>query len=413
MMKEEVVFSGLLMLISLVVIFLLSRPILRNNEKWQAMLTPLSSIVGSGFLIMAPLLASIVGKLSPLAVLGIVLLAYGIGHVIRFNIKHIEPRINNDTLSKRAKEIEYIGNVVLVLAYMVAVAFYLSLLSSFSLNYLGIENIIYERWMTTGIIIFIAVVGYIKGLSGLEKLESLSMTVQLSIVVALLIGLGVFGMNFLAAGETLEFVHQQRPISTQIQMLAGALLVVQGFETSRFIGEKYSTEVRVTSMRNAQIISGILYVVSVILFMPIVQEMNLMHIELADIIAATGSAALILPLMLMVAAVMSQFSAAIADTGGAGGLLNENSNQRLSTKMSYVGVSVCAILLVWSVDLLEIIALASKAFATYYLSQTLLALYYCHQDCPIESRLTLVNKILYIVISIILLYVIFFAIPAE
>ncbi|WXU00664.1 MAG: hypothetical protein Ctma_1393 [Catillopecten margaritatus gill symbiont] len=412
-MKEEVVFSGLLMLISLVVIFLLSRPILRNNEKWQAMLTPLSSIVGSGFLIMAPLLASIVGKLSPLAVLGIVLLAYGIGHVIRFNIKHIEPRINNDTLSKRAKEIEYIGNVVLVLAYMVAVAFYLSLLSSFSLNYLGIENIIYERWMTTGIIIFIAVVGYIKGLSGLEKLESLSMTVQLSIVVALLIGLGVFGMNFLAAGETLEFVHQQRPISTQIQMLAGALLVVQGFETSRFIGEKYSTEVRVTSMRNAQIISGILYVVSVILFMPIVQEMNLMHIELADIIAATGSAALILPLMLMVAAVMSQFSAAIADTGGAGGLLNENSNQRLSTKMSYVGVSVCAILLVWSVDLLEIIALASKAFATYYLSQTLLALYYCHQDCPIESRLTLVNKILYIVISIILLYVIFFAIPAE
>jgi len=410
---KEMIFSGLLVLISLVVIVLLSRPVLRNNEKWQAMLTPLSSIVGSGFLIMAPLLASIVGKLSPFAVFGIVLLAYGIGHVIRFNIRHVEPRIADGTLSKTTKEIEYIGNIVLVLAYMVAVAFYLSLLSSFALNYLGISNLVYERWMTTAIIIFIAVVGYIKGLGGLEKLESLSMTVQLAIVVALLTGLGVFGMNFIASGETLEFVYQQRPISTQIQMLAGALLVVQGFETSRFIGEKYSADVRVSSMRNAQIISGILYVVSVILFMPIVQNIDLMNVELADIIEATGSAALILPLMLMVAAVMSQFSAAIADTGGAGGLLNENSNKRLSTKMAYVGVSICAILLVWSVNLMEIIALASKAFATYYLSQTLLALYYCRKDCPVNARLTRVNKVLYVVISIVLLYVIFFAIPAE
>jgi len=359
------------------------------------------------------LLASIVGKFSPFAVFGIVVLAYGIGHVIRFNIRRVEPRSINGTLSSRTKEIEYLSNIVLVLAYMVAVAFYLSLLSSFSLNYLGISNLLYERWMTTSIIIFIAVVGYAKGLGGLEKLESLSMTVQLSIVVALLVGLGVFAMNFMVEGGTLEFVYQQRPLSTQFQMLAGALLVVQGFETSRFIGEKYSAEVRIASMRNAQIISGVLYVVSVILFMPIVQNIDLMQVELSDIIEATGSAALILPLMLMVAAVMSQFSAAIADTGGAGGLLNENSNKRLSTRVAYVGVAICAIFLVWSVNLMEIIALASKAFATYYLLQTLLALYYCHKDCPLKSPMTIVQKVLYMLIIAILLYVIFFAIPAE
>lgn len=410
---ENIAFNTLLVLISVVVVILLSQPKLRKNERWQAMLTPLSSIVGSGFLIMAPLLASIVGKFSPFAVLGIVVLAYGIGHVIRFNIRRVEPRSINGTLSPRTKEIEYLGNIVLVLAYMVAVAFYLSLLSSFSLNYLGISNLLYERWLTTGIIIFIAVVGYAKGLGGLEKLESLSMTVQLSIVVALLVGLGVFAMNFVVEGGTLEFVYQHRPLSIQFQMLAGALLVVQGFETSRFIGEKYSAEVRIASMRNAQIISGILYVVSVILFMPIVQNIDLMQVELSDIIEATGSAALILPLMLMVAAVMSQFSAAIADTGGAGGLLNENSNKRLSTRVAYVGVAICAIFLVWSVNLMEIIALASKAFATYYLLQTLLALYYCHQDCPLKSPMTIVQKVLYIVIIALLLYVIFFAIPAE
>ncbi|SFV88350.1 putative protein [hydrothermal vent metagenome] len=410
---ENIAFNTLLVLISVAVVILLSQPKLRKNEHWQAMLTPLSSIVGSGFLIMAPLLASIVGKFSPFAVFGIVVLAYGIGHVIRFNIRRVEPRSINGTLSSRTKEIEYLSNIVLVLAYMVAVAFYLSLLSSFSLNYLGISNLLYERWMTTSIIIFIAVVGYAKGLGGLEKLESLSMTVQLSIVVALLVGLGVFAMNFMVEGGTLEFVYQQRPLSTQFQMLAGALLVVQGFETSRFIGEKYSAEVRIASMRNAQIISGVLYVVSVILFMPIVQNIDLMQVELSDIIEATGSAALILPLMLMVAAVMSQFSAAIADTGGAGGLLNENSNKRLSTRVAYVGVAICAIFLVWSVNLMEIIALASKAFATYYLLQTLLALYYCHKDCPLKSPMTIVQKVLYMLIIAILLYVIFFAIPAE
>lgn len=412
-MGLSIAFNIFLVFSSIIVIILLSLPKLRKNEHWQAMLTPLSSIVGSGFLIMAPLLASIVGDFSPVIVLGIVILAYSIGHVIRFNILHVEPRSNEGTLSHATKEIEYLGNIVLVLAYMVAVAFYLSLLSSFLLNYLGYSDLTLERWLTTIIITFIAVVGYLKGLGGLEKMESLSMTVQLAIVVALLIGLAVFSMNFLASDEVLKFTYQERSIPTQIQMLAGALLVVQGFETSRFLGEKYSPEVRVSSMRSAQIISGILYVVSVILFMPIVQHIDLMHVELAQIIEATGAAAIALPLMLMIAALMSQFSAAVADTGGAGGLLNENSNRRLSTRISYVGVAISAILLVWAVDLMEIITLASRAFATYYLLQTLLALFYCYKDCPVNSRMTVFHRVFYMVIAIILLYVIFFAIPAE
>ncbi|SMN16884.1 putative protein [uncultured Candidatus Thioglobus sp.] len=348
-----------------------------------------------------------------MAVLGIVILAYSIGHVIRFNILHVEPRSTAGTLSGKTKEIEYLGNIVLVLAYVVAVAFYLSLFSAFLLNYLGYADLTYERWLTTIIIAFIAVIGYLKGLGGLEKMESLSMTVQLSIVVALLIGLGFFGMSFLASDGVLDYQYQTRPIHTQIQMLAGVLLVVQGFETSRFLGEKYSPAVRVASMRNAQIISGVLYVVSVILFMPIVQHIDLMHIEPAQIIKATGAAALVLPIMLMVAALMSQFSAAVADTGGAGGLLNESSNKRLSSRISYVGISLSAILLVWAVDLMEIITLASRAFATYYLLQTLLALFYCYKDCAVDARMTMVNRVFYMVIAIVLLYVIFFAIPAE
>jgi len=402
-----------LILAALFALYFLRRPKLQRSESWQATLTPLSSIIGSGFLIMSPLLASVVGGLSPIAVIGIVVLAYSIGSVIRFNIMHVEPRIRDGSLSQRTKEVEYLGDIALVLAYMVAVAFYLSLLSSFLLSYLGIENLDAERWLTTIIVIFIAVVGYKRGLGGLEKLEAVSMTVQLSIVVALLIGLAIFSYLFYSSGQSLNFDYPERDFSIQIRILAGALLVVQGFETSRFIGEKYSPEMRVATMKKAQIISGILYVVSVILFLPVVQYLDLQHIQLAKIVDVTGLAAVVLPFMLIGAALMSQFSAAVADTGGGGGLLSENSGKRLSTHVSYLGISICAILLVWAVDLIEIITLASRAFAFYYFLQALLAMNFCYRDCPPDSRMTIWMRIFFITVAIILAYIIFFAIPAE
>ena len=413
LMSSSIILNSVLILAALFTLYVLRRPKLQKSESWQATLTPMSSIIGSGFLIMSPLLASVVGWLSPIAVIGIVSLAYAIGTVIRFNIMHVEPRIKDGSLSTVTREIEYLGDIALVLAYMVAVAFYLSLLSTFLLNYLGIDSLVMERWLTTIIIFFIAFVGYKRGLGGLEKLEAVSMTVQLSIVVALLLGLAVFAVLFMASDETLNFVYPDRDISTQVRILAGALLVVQGFETSRFLGEKYSPEVRVATMRNAQIISGILYIVSVALFLPVVQHLDLLHIQLAKIVDITGLAAVVLPFMLIGAALMSQFSAAVADTGGGGGLLSENSGKRLSTRISYLGVCVCAILLVWAVNLIEIITLASRAFAFYYFLQTLLALNFCYRDCAPEARMTWWMRILFITVAIILAFIIFFAIPAE
>ena len=404
--------SGLI-LAALFAMYFLRRPKLQNSESWQATLTPLSSIIGSGFLIMSPLLASVVGGLSVFAVICIVVLAYAIGSVIRFNIMHVEPRIKDGSLSKKTREVEYLGDISLVLAYMVAVAFYLSLLSSFLFSYLGIENLDAERWLTTIIIVFISIVGYKRGLSGLEKLETVSMTAQLSIVFALMLGLAAFSYLFYTSGESLNFDFPQRDFSHQMRILAGALLVVQGFETSRFLGEKYSPKVRVASMKKAQIISGILYVVSVVLFLPVVQHLDLQHIQLAKIVDVTGLAAIVLPFMLIGAALMSQFSAAVADTGGGGGLLSENTASKISTRTSYLGIAICAILLVWAVDLIEIITLASRAFAFYYFLQTLLALNFCYRDCSPDARMTPWTRALFITLSITLLYIIFFAIPVE
>ncbi len=403
--------------VAAMVLLCMFHPRLTKSESWQATLTPLSSIIGSGFLVIAPLLASVVGSYSPIAVAGIVILAYGIGSVIRFNILHAEPLLRQKESHPAIYRLDWLANIGLSLAYVTAVAFYLSLLSSFLLYYAGFghsPNL--ERSLTSIIIIFIATTGFRRGLGGLEKLEAYSMSLQLSIVAALLIGVSIYGYNFLQSGEPLLLDYHDRDWITKACILGGILLVVQGFETSRFLGEKYSPEIRVRTMRRAQIISGALYVMSVAALMPIVQHLNLEQIKIAEIVSATGLAATALPLMLIVAAIMSQFSAAVADTVGAGGLVNENSRGKLSTNISYIAVSIFAILLVWTADLLEIIAFASRAFALYYLSQCVLALIvsqHLYRQKKHHLHQTYLHNTYFTTVAAILAFIVVFAIPAE
>jgi hypothetical protein len=404
--------NTILVVIAAIVLMFMFHPRLTKSKSWQATLTPLSSIIGSGFLIIAPLLASVIGAYSPFAVMGIVVLAYSIGSVIRFNIIHAEPLLHDSEAHPVIYRIDLFANTILSFSYVTAVAFYLSLLSSFLLTYLGFEDSpILERTLTTTIIVFIASTGFFRGLGGLEKLEAYSMSLQLSIVAALLIGIFVYDYNFVQSERSLFFDVQDRDLITKICMLSGILLVVQGFETSRFLGEKYNAEMRVRTMRRAQLISGALYVLSVIALMPIVQHLNLANIQIAEIIAATGLAATILPLLLIVAAIMSQFSAAVADTVGAGCLASESSKGKMSTNKGYLIVSLFAIILVWTADLLEIISFASRAFALYYLLQCVVAVIAIHDLYDRKTRY--LHRALFVTVAGILAFVVIFAIPAK
>ena len=402
----------ILVVIAAIALMFMFHPRLTKSERWQATLTPLSSIIGSGFLVIAPLLASVVGKYSPFAVMGIVVLAYAIGGVIRFNITHAEPLLHKKNDYPTLYKIDLFSNTVLSFAYVTAVAFYLSLLSSFLLSYIGFsESPGLERSLTTTIIVFIAATGFIRGLGGLEKLEGYSMSLQLSIVAALLVGVFVYDYHFIQSEQTLIFDHPDRHWITQACILCGILLVVQGFETSRFLGEKYSAEIRVQTMRRAQIISGILYVLSVTALMPIVQHIDLENIQIAEIVSATGLAATALPLMLIVAAIMSQFSAAVADTVGAGCLASESSRRRISTNYGYLIVSIFAIILIWTADLLEIITFASRAFALYYLLQCGIALFVSYHLS--EHKGYRLSRAHFATVATILAFIVVFAIPAK
>ncbi len=115
--------------------------------------------------------------------------------------------------------------------------------------------------------------------------------------------------------------------------------------------------------------------------------------------------------MLVLAATMSQFSAAVADTAGAGGLVEEESRGRIPVRYAYVAVIGLGIVLVWTTNVFEIIALASRAFAAYYLSQALTAFQLAgHRP---ESRSRRIGRIAPALAAVLLIWVVIFAVPAD
>ena len=74
------------------------------------------------------------------------------------------------------------------------------------------------------------------------------------------------------------------------------------------------------------------------------------------------------------ASALSQFSAAVADTLAAAGNMQETTHGHLKAKWGCILVGGGAIALTWSSRTLEIVALASRAFAFYYLLQCLVAI---------------------------------------
>ncbi|MEZ4368046.1 MAG: hypothetical protein R2939_17460 [Kofleriaceae bacterium] len=351
---------------------LLSRRI-RDDRAWRATVTPLASIIGSGFLVVVPLLGHTVGRYAPLAMAGVVVFAYAIGAALRFNIAHAEPLLASDDAPPTLRRLEQVGSVALALAYFVSVAFYLRLLAAFAFEGAGHPSVVAERITTTVILAAIGAVGWWRGLDALERLEEYSVSIKLAIIAALLVGWGLHD----ATGPILDGADTPAEVASAWQtfrVLAGVLIVVQGFETSRYLGDTYDGATRVRTMRWAQLASGAIYVAFVALTVPSLAALPDAVDETA-IITLSRRVATVLPPMLVVAALMSQLSAAVADTVGAGGLLRQAIGRRLGApaKAGYPLVAAIGIALVWAVDIFEIVAVASRLFAGYYAVQCVVA----------------------------------------
>lgn len=344
-----------------------------NRLTLEASSTPLASIFGSGFLVMIPILAGTVGAYAPLAILAVCVLAYIIGSVIRFNIHYAEPLLAGHPKAITLN-LERLSDLSIIVAYVVSICLYLHIMSAFVLSGLDTPSIATEDILTTTAIVVIVGVGITKGLSRLEFLEKWSLYITLAIILLILVGFFYDDWAQWQIGK--GFTYPAMPDHSLWQIatiLGGTLIVVQGFETSRYMGGVYKAQTRIAASRLSQCISTGVYVVFVLLALPSIHALGGNYSDDSLIKLVTHvSPFLVIPLI--IAAALSQFSAAVADTIAALGNVEEVSHRRVPSQIAYLVIGAGAIALTWTAETMELVALASRAFAFYYLLQCLVAI---------------------------------------
>lgn len=351
------------------IVALLYAPRVRSSSLWTVTVTPLASIIGSGFLISAPVLYDAFGRLALPALIAINLLALGIGLAIRHNMLHFDP-VRAEAM-RRSRTLGVLGRAasfVLALAYIISVAFYISLLSAFALEAIGIRDHIVVKGVGTAVVVFIGAVGYTHGLHGLESLEKVAVNAKLAIIGGLLVVLVLLhARGAVAAVSAMPLLGWR-----ELRVLGGLLVITQGFETTKYMGSSYAVGPRVRALLLSQLIAFGIYVAFVWLVGPLVIGVDTKS-ETA-IITIIGKLSLVLGFALSIGAVFSQFSAAVADTVGAGGIVEqETRSARISAKRAYPIIALAVIGVIWAFDVFEVMAFASRAFAAYYAIQCTIA----------------------------------------
>ena len=340
----------------------------------QGTATPLASIFGSGFLVIASVLNAAVGILAFFAMASICAVAYVIGTVIRSNIARVEPLLDSGRASRLTINLERVAYVALIPAYVISVTLYLRILSSYALGLIDLDESFSEQVLTSAIILGILAAALISGLGILERLESWALIATFGIVSLVLVGFASHNADQTIAGDLTLNSRPEIDFWELLPILAGTLIVVQGFEITRYLGASYSAEVRMAASRNAQIIATVVYMSFVLLATPLLHVLSTETIAENGLIDLARHVVVWLPIPLVAAAVFSQFSAATADTIGASGNLRELFRERISEDQTWLLICGSALMLTWIADTLQVLAFASRAFAFYYCVQCLVAL---------------------------------------
>jgi hypothetical protein len=289
-----------------------------RKELRHARSTPLASIFGSGFLVIVPILNAAVGPYALFAMAGVCAVAYAVGSVIRFNIRHVEPILADGTISARAARYERTSNLALVLAYAISVCLYIHILAAFLLGGLGINTPRRENLVTVIVVAAIGALGRFRGLDMLLVMERWALRVTAVLMLALIVGFAAFDWRAFTS-HTLEWpAVPTQGLWNVLTILGGTLIVVQGFETSRYLGSEFDREMRVRSCRSSQIVSTTIYLLFVAVATPLMHFLS-SQVEDNGLLVLTAKASVLLTAPLVIAAVMSQFSAAVADVVAGGG----------------------------------------------------------------------------------------------
>lgn len=348
---------------------ILMHPRVANATLWRATITPLASIIGSGFLVLGPILKENYGAVAPLVMLALCSVAYLFGGAIRFNMATLaRPTAERSSLEQR---LETLSSWTLAFAYVISVAYYINLFGSFGVSLTSVDDAYHARLLASALFALILIVGWTRGFAAMERLEQVSVGIKLAIIMGLLSGLALyFGKQ--AANDALILSAPVLGPWAAITLGFGLIVTVQGFETSRYLTYVYDTAICTRSMKLAQAASTVIYMVYIALLTYALPAMAMTTDETA-IIDAMEIVAPILPLLLVAAALSAQLSAAVADTSGSGGLVEELTAGRISPRQGYAALVGIGLVLTWTTNVFQIISYASRAFAAYYALQSAIA----------------------------------------
>lgn len=342
-----------------------------RTDGWRAIVTPLASIIGSGFLICGPILAREFGRAAILAEAALLLIAYVAGAVIRFNIIHVENYLGRASPTEPVAWLARVTQGVLALAYAISVAYYLKLLAEFLLKPFATDpawHALASNGIVTLIILAIIALAFGNGLRRVEHLAHGTVSLKIGIIAGLLAGLACWWLTSRSADP----LPEARVGWDSIPLLLGLVITVQGFETSRYLGHAYDQATRIRTMRHAQWIASAIYLAFLALLTPFLGRAAEAEgvAGILDIMTIVSPA---LGIFVLIGALSSQLSAAVADSIGSGGLMSEVSRRKLSVGSAFALAGVLAIAVVWLTDPFEVVAISSRAFALFYALQCALA----------------------------------------
>ena len=396
--------NALILVAGLATAGLLLWPRLARSRLWRATVTPLASIIGSGFLVLGPVLEHSYGYLAPAVMAALCAAAYAFGNAIRYNITM---RMEGPHGRSRTEErLETLASWSLAFASVISVAYYLNLFGAFAVSLTRFDGALGGRIATTIVFGVILLTGWTKGFHALERMEQVSVGIKLAIIAAMIAGLAAY---FVGKASDGGLIFDPPVLSgwSAITLAFGLIVTVQGFETARYLGAEYDARTRRKAMRLAQLLATAIYMVYIgliaYLFTP--AEAQLDETAIIDMMRVVAP---ILPGLLVAAALAAQFSAAVADTGGAGGLVEELTKGRVKVHMGYAVLVTLGVALTWASDIFAIIAYASRAFAAYYALQAAIAAVaaHRHERAPLRAALYAALALFGLVIAV-------FGTPAE
>lgn len=335
-------------------------------------MTPLASILGSGLLIIVPILERALGAFAVFGAIGICAFAWLVGTVIRHNVTVVGQQKKDGTLNAMTGRLGRLGDAVIVIAYVISVALYLRIMAQYMVGFfIPGGSAILEPVIACVSVALIITIGIFRGFKGLDRLDRISLLAVLGLTTVLG-GALLFHDGVLLGSSDLRLPPlPPAGLLEALLVLGGLVITVQGFETVRYLGNRYDADTCVRASRAAQLVSASIYIGFVAVATPV---MGLGTTAGADItlLNITNRIAPWLALPLVLSAVLSQFSAAIADTEAARGNLT-GLRRWFTGPRPYLISGAAAIAIAAAVPTFALVTIASRAFAAYYAVEATIA----------------------------------------